>query len=196
MKIIDITQPVLNCKVYPGDPEPKLERIYETAKNDACNLSTLSMCLHNGTHIDAPFHFIEKGKTIDKIDLSSFVGDCFVANESGDIHAKKAREILCRAQKAGADKRILIAGEITITEEGAKVFADSGLLLLGNESQSVGPLNAPMPVHLILLGKGVVLLEGIVLNGVKEGKYFLSATPLNIEGGDGAPCRAYLIDNE
>ena len=175
MKIIDITQPLLNCKVYPGDPEPKLERICETAKNNAYNLSSLSMCLHNGTHIDAPFHFIDSGKTVDKIDLSAFVGDCFVARERGEINDKKAREILDKARSVGAEKRILIAGEITVTEEGAKVFADS-VTLLGNESQSVGPLNAPMPVHLILLGRGVVLLEGIVLDGVKEGKYFLSAS--------------------
>ena len=76
------------------------------------------------------------------------------------------------------------------------MFADSGILLLGNESQTVGPENAPMQVHLILLGKGIVLLEGIVLKNVLEGRYFLSAAPLNRGGADGAPCRAYLIQTE
>ena len=66
-------------------------------------------------------------------------------------------------------------------------------MLLGNESQTVGPENAPMEVHLILLGAQVVLLEGIVLTDVAEGVYFLSAAPLHLGGCDGAPCRAYLM---
>ena len=75
----------------------------------------------------------------------------------------------------------------------ARAFAQSGICLIGNESQTVGPEDAPKEVHLILLGAGIVLLEGIVLTDVPEGKYFLSAAPLNLGGCDGAPCRAYLI---
>ena len=65
--------------------------------------------------------------------------------------------------------------------------------MYGNESQTVGPEDAPMQVHLILLGRGIALLEGIVLKDIAEGHYFLSAAPLNLGGADGAPCRAYLI---
>lgn len=71
-----------------------------------------------------------------------------------------------------------------------------GILTLGNESQTVGPENAPMEVHLILLGANVVLLEGIRLSEVSEGVYFLNAAPLNLSGPDGSPCRAVLIDKE
>lgn len=67
-------------------------------------------------------------------------------------------------------------------------------MLLGNESQTVGPENAPMEVHLLLLGANVVLLEGIRLSEVSEGVYFLNAAPLNLSGADGSPCRAVLID--
>ena len=81
-----------------------------------------------------------------------------------------------------------------VTEAAAKVFAEQGVLLIGNESQTVGPENAPMAVHLILLGAGVVLLEGIRLGNVPEGVYLLSAAPLNLGGSDGAPCRAVLMD--
>ena len=84
-------------------------------------------------------------------------------------------------------------GNAVVTAPAARVFAESGLLLLGNESQTVGPENAPKEVHLILLGAGMTLLEGVVLGGVDEGRYFLSAAPLNLGGSDGAPCRAYLI---
>ena len=80
-----------------------------------------------------------------------------------------------------------------MTAEAARVFAAAGILLLGNESQTVGPPDAPKEVHLILLGAEVVLLEGIVLRDVPEGRYFLSAAPLNLGGCDGAPCRAYLM---
>ena len=66
--------------------------------------------------------------------------------------------------------------------------------MIGNESQTIGPIDAPMEVHLVLLGKEVVLLEGIRLNNIKEGVYFLNTAPINLNGCDGAPCRAILID--
>ena len=88
----------------------------------------------------------------------------------------------------------MIKGDATVTEDAARVFATAGILLLGNESQTVGPENAPMAVHKILLSKGIVLLEGIVLDGAKEGRYILNAAPLNLKGFEGAPVRALLID--
>ena len=83
-----------------------------------------------------------------------------------------------------------------MTAEAAEVFSLGGIRLLGNEGQTVGPEDAPMQVHLILLRQEIVLLEGIVMKNVPEGRYFLSAAPLNLNGADGAPCRACLIDWE
>lgn len=194
MKIIDISQEVLSCKVFPGDDSPRAEQVLSVEKGDVCNLSVFSMCAHNGTHIDAPFHFINDGKTVDKMPLEAFVGDCFVARHEGDVTAKDAGEIMEKAEKAGANERILIAGKATVTLAAAEVFAEAGIKLLGNESQTVGPENAPMAVHKVLLGKEIVLLEGVVLTDVSEGAYFLSAAPLNFAGFDGAPCRAYLFE--
>ena len=191
--IYDITQELFSCRVYPGDPKPVCERVLQTANGDICNLTKFSMCAHNGTHVDAPFHFIGDGKTIDQVGLSSFVGDCYVGTKNGDVSADDAKALLAAAKEAGAAERILIKGEAVVTKEAAEVFSEAGILLLGNESQTVGPLEAPMEVHLILLGKGIVLLEGIDLSEVSEGRYFLSAAPLNLGGADGAPCRAYLI---
>ena len=74
------------------------------------------------------------------------------------------------------------------------MFASSGILLLGNESQTVGPEDAPMAVHLIMLGAKIVLLEGIRLADVPAGSYLLDAAPINLGGSDGAPCRAVLIE--
>lgn len=191
MKIYDISQEVFSCAVYPGDPEPEKQVIYSTAAGDLYNLSSFAMCAHNGTHIDAPFHFLPGGKTVDQMDLSHFVGDCFVARHEGDVTAGDAQTIL---QKAKGAQRILIGGKATVTAEAAEVFAADRIMLLGNEGQTVGPEDAPMQVHLILLRKEIALLEGIVLTDVPEGHYFLNAAPLNLGGCDGAPCRACLID--
>lgn len=196
MKIIDISQEIMSCKVYPGDPAQKGERLVSMDRGDVYNMSAFSMCAHNGTHVDAPFHFINEGKTIDQMPPESFVGTCYVARHNGEVTSDDAVEIMEKAVNNGAAERILIAGDAVVTAEAAEVFADHNIKLIGNESQSVGPENAPMKVHKILLSKEIVLLEGIVLDGVEEGKYFLSALPLNIKGFDGSPCRAYLIELE
>ena len=193
MKIYDISQEIFSCAVYPGDPQPEKQTLCATAEGDLYNLTAFAMCAHNGTHIDVPFHFLHHGKTVDQMGLEPFVGDCYVARREGDITGNAAKEILIQA---GGAVRLLIAGPVTVTAEGAEVFAASGIKLLGNESQTVGPADGPMQVHLILLGRGVALLEGVVLTDVPEGRYFLNAAPLNLAGADGAPCRAYLIKME
>lgn len=193
MKIYDISQEVFSCNAYPGDPAPERKTLFSTAAGDFYNLTAFSMCAHNGTHIDAPFHFLGDGKTVDQMDLSIFVGECFVARHHGDVTALDAEAIMVRAKGA---QRILIAGSITVTAEAAEVFTAHKIKLIGNEGQTVGPENVPMQVHKIFLKQEIALLEGIVLTDVPEGRYFLSAAPLNLAGADGAPCRAYLIDME
>lgn len=198
MKIYDISQEVFGCQVYPGDPTPKKRVISSMEKGDLYNLTAFSMCAHNGTHIDAPFHFIKDGKTVDSVSLDTFIGMAYVAEHNGIVSADDATEILEKAKKQNSEaaKRILIKGDAEVSAEAAKVFAESNILLLGNESQTVGPENAPMEVHLILLGASAVLLEGIRLAEVSEGVYFLNAAPLNLSGADGSPCRAILIAAE
>ena len=191
MKIYDISQEVFSCAVYPGDPKPEKQILCAAEKGDLYNLTAFSMCAHNGTHVDAPFHFLPEGSTMEQLELEIFVGECYVARHEGDVTASAAESIL---EKAKGAERILIGGNATVTAEAARVFAGSTIRLLGNESQSVGPENAPMEVHKILLGRGIALLEGVVLNGIPEGLYLLSAAPLKLAGADGAPCRAYLME--
>lgn len=195
MKIYDISQEVFSCRVYAGDPAPERKLLCSMEKGGLYNLTAFSMCAHNGTHIDAPFHFVKGGKTVDALRLETFVGMAYVAEHHGIVSGDDAAEILEKANKQDpeAAKRILIKGDAEVSSEAAKVFAAAEILLLGNESQTVGPEDAPMEVHLILLGAGVVLLEGVRLAEVSEGVYFLSATPLNLSGADGSPCRAVLI---
>ena len=195
MKIYDISQEVFGCRVFPNDPIPKRTVVSSMEKGDLYNLTEFSMCAHNGTHIDAPFHFFKDGKTVEKIDLESFVGKAYVAEHHGRVSRDDALRIIEKAkgQNAEAARRILIKGDAEVSAEAARVFASSGILLLGNESQTVGPENAPMEVHHILLSVQVVLLEGIGLSDVPEGVYFLNAAPLNLSGADGSPCRAVLV---
>ena len=195
MKIFDISQEVFTCKVFPGDPSPVREKKLSITEGAVCNLTAFNMCAHNGTHVDAPYHFLNEGKTIDQVDLDKFIGPAYVCEHTGDIERADAEAIVRAAKNSSreAAQRILIKGKATVTKEAAKVFARENLKLFGNESQTVGPEDAPMEVHLIMLGAEIVLLEGIRLSEVEEGEYILNAAPLNLGGADGAPCRAILM---
>ena len=196
MKLYDISQEVFGCAVYPGDPTPKKESLSRMEIGDLYNLTAFSMCAHNGTHVDAPYHFIEDGKTVEQIPLEKTVGLCYVAEWKGILDEENARQILRRAALAVREsaRRILLKGNVTVSAAAARVFAEGGVDLIGNESQTVGPEDAPVEVHKILLGADVVLLEGIRLSDVPEGVYFLSASPLCLGGADGAPCRSVLAE--
>ncbi len=195
MKIFDISQEIFGCDVYPGDRSPERMDNMRISRGDLYNLTSFSMCAHNGTHVDAPFHFLENGSTVEKIPLENTVGECFVTEQNEDVDAIRAKKILESAARRSPEcsKRILMKGKGVVLEAAAQVFASRGILLLGVEGQSVGPESEPMAVHKILLSCSVVLLEGLRLAEVSEGKYFLSAAPLALGGSDGAPCRAILI---
>lgn len=195
MKIYDITQEVFSCCVFPGDPSPVKNQVMHISKGDICNLTEISMCAHNGTHVDAPYHFLDDGKKIDELDLHKVIGDALVVAHDGDL----TEEDVFTSIKEDSPKRILFKGKTVVTLEAAKALNSLGVVLVGVESQTVGPEDGPMAVHLELLGKEVVLLEGIRLSEVPEGTYFLNTAPIKLGGIDGAPCRSILIsfdDNE
>ncbi len=195
MQIFDISQEVFSASVYPGDPAPQRKQLCSMGQGDLYNLTAFSMCAHNGTHVDAPAHFIKDGKTVEQLPLSKLVGTAVVIAVTGNLTADDAYAILKKAQNADpeAAKRVLLKGDAVVTEAAANVLAASGVQLIGVETQSVGPVDAPMAVHLALLSAEVVLLEGLRLSHVPEGVYLLSAAPLSLGGADGAPCRAILI---
>ncbi len=192
MKIYDISQEVFSCVVYPGDTVPAMTAVRRIAKGDSYNLTDFTMCAHNGTHVDAPFHFLADGITAERIPLEKTVGSCRVVSHKGALTAEDATRMTAPFAD-GAEKRILLKGDAVVTVAAAKAFAAAGVFLIGVESQSVGDMEAPAEVHKILLESGVVLLEGIRLGEVEDGTYLLSAAPLALGGADGAPCRAVLI---
>ncbi|MBQ8343722.1 MAG: cyclase family protein [Clostridia bacterium] len=196
MKIYDISQEVFNCRIYPGDPKPEKILVSSIETGDLYNLTSFSMCAHNGTHIDAPSHFIKNGKSVDKLSLEKMIGYAMVIEHNGNVSEADAKAFIDKL-KADFDipvTKLLIKGNATVTYEAAKVFAENKMDLIGNESQTVGPMDSPMQVHLELLNAEVILLEGINLTNISEGMYFLNAAPLNLGDSDGAPCRAILID--
>ena len=97
MKVYDISQEVFGCEVYPGDPMPKKETLCSIEKGNLYNLTAFSMCAHNGTHIDAPFHFLKEGKTVEAIPLERTVGPVIVVGHEGELSASDAEHILKKA---------------------------------------------------------------------------------------------------
>lgn len=191
MRLYDISQEVFSSAVYPGDPVPARQQLCAMEQGEVYNLSAFSMCAHNGTHVDAPAHFIADGSTVDQIPLERLVGPARVITCKGEITADTARAIL--ADGGEGSKRLLLRGGV-VSDAAAKVLADGGVWLVGSDTQSVGDENAPAAVHRILLSAEVVLLEGLRLAGVADGTYFLFAAPLKLGGCEGAPCRAILAE--
>lgn len=188
MKIYDITQELFSCGVYPGDTPPSAKPVLRISGGDACNLTDINMCLHNGTHIDAPYHFFDAAKTTDEIDLYKCLGTAVVREFSGCISAAAAADMLY-----GDPERLIIKGTAVISAEAAKIFAESSLVFIGVEPQSVSDAESTAEVHRILLASEIVIAEGLSLSAVPCGEYFLSALPLRLGGTDGSPCRAVLI---
>ena len=200
-KVYDITKELLSCEVYQGDKEPVLQRVMKIQNGEGYNLSNIEMCLHNGTHMDAPYHFIEEGKTIDEISLEEIIGICVVARESGVLDDKALRKLLDRLKKQfGTIERLLLKGEDTyLTLSGAKLIKEYGICLVGVERDTVGNPKIEQDieqVHKELLGNGIVILEHLDLSQVEEKQYILFAQPLKIKGADAAPCRAILMEKE
>ena len=192
MKFWDITREIMGAPVYPGDPAPRLTRLQQLALGDICNLTALSLCAHNATHMDAPCHFVPEGAGIDEVPLSLCCGRCRVVPFDGVLTGEAAERLLARYPAA----RLLFKGEMTVDTSAAYVLADAGVRLVGVEAQSVAAADRSEAVHRHLLGSGVLLLEGLDLSAVPAGEYFLFAAPMKIAGCDGAPVRAVLVDEE
>ena len=116
MKIYDISQEVFSCNVFPGDPSPERQVMLQISEGAVCNLTAFQMCAHNGTHVDAPYHFIDEGKKIDEVDLHRFIGYAYVAEHEGDITAEDAENPLSEEEVESLKEQI--AEKRAIVDEG------------------------------------------------------------------------------
>ena len=209
MKIHDITVPIQSGMLhYPGSPEVQIHIRKSMAKGDPGNSSALSCSVHTGTHVDAPFHFIADGATIDALDLSTLIGPArvFALDVAGEIRP----EHLARLDFTGVERALFktknshLMYEPTFTDDyahvgvaGAEVLAAHGLKLLGIDYITVeGYGNPDSPAHKVLLGTGMIVLEGIDLRAIEPGDYQLICLPLKIANGDGAPARVVLVEDD
>lgn len=191
MQIIDISKDITKCDIYPGDPDVTIEAVSTLKNGDSCNLSAIHTGLHNGTHADAPLHFIDGGDSIDKADLDAFIGECYVIEApEGPVTGEFVNKFF--PPKA---KRVLVksGGKAWFMESAAEEIAFSGVKLIGTDSLSVGIHGNQTLPHRAFLRENVAIIENLDLTNVKPGRYFLVAQPLKIGGAEAAPLRAVLL---
>lgn len=192
MTVFDISLDINTAPVYTGDPKTKIIKEKSIEKGDMYNLTSLYTCLHTGTHIDAPAHFLAGGATIDQIDLSVFMGDCTVISCIGrdDLTGADIEELVPEGTRRVIFKTL---GDCHLTRSAAFSLIAAGVKLAGIDSQSIATEDETAAVHRELALAGVVVLEGLSLRHVQSGQYTLMATPLKIKSVEAAPCRALLL---
>jgi arylformamidase len=197
MKIFDVTLPLSpELPVYPGDPPVTLERL-------SGGVQRLSLGTHAGTHVDAPAHAVEGGADIESLALEILMGKARVVDlpvaariERADLQALDLRDdlrVLLKTRQSGAGRREALEDGVCLSEDAAAYLVQAGLKLVGIDSLSVDRFGASdLVAHRVLLGAGVVVVEGLDLAQVEPGDYDMTCLPLRIPGADGAPARVVL----
>lgn len=212
MDIYDISLPISeDLPVWPGDPKAELRQLSSIKNGDSSNISQINMCVHTGTHIDAPKHFIDEGKTVDQLPLEKLIGEALVMALDDDVETisetmlanhpqidllRQARKVLFKTKNSSlwhTHPGDFQADFVGIDASGAAYLSGLDLDLIGVDYLSVASFQEPSLPHQILLEKGIVLLEGIDLSKVAVGTYTLYCLPILIQGCEGAPARAVLF---
>jgi arylformamidase len=207
MKIYDVSLTIsTKIPIYPGDPKVEIKPVSRISQGDGANVSLICLGSHTGTHVDPPFHFVESGLTIDQIPLELLVGDCFVLS-LGDVSAvrvehleaadipRNTERLLLKTRNSLLLKEPVFHRNFTYLEpDAADWLVKHGIKLVGVDYLSIEQFQSKNhETHLRLLKSGVVILEGLDLSEVVEGIYTLVCLPIKIAGGDGAPARVILI---
>ena len=192
MLVYDISTDIASVKPYPGDPDTEIVR-YGHIGDGGFNLTSVTMSLHTGTHIDAPLHTVDGGVSAGEIDLSVMMGDCAVLACNGfrdDLTGEDIEEIM----KEGCTRVILkTLGACRLTRSAAFALISAGVELVGIDAPSVACADEEQAVHRELALAGVTVLEGLHLRHVQSDMYTLLALPLKISGTEAAPVRAVLL---
>jgi arylformamidase len=208
MRTYDITLTVTpQMIVWPGDPPVNMQRISSIESGDSANVTQISMSCHTGTHVDAPHHFIKNGKTVENLSMDLLVGRAYVLHlpdvdmitasvlMNADI-PPRTRRLLFKTRNSeywtngGRDFQTNFVG---LSVDAAELLVDRNVRLVGIDYLSIAPFKLGKPVHTILLNAGVVVIEGLDLSQVSQGRYTLHCLPLKLAGADGAPTRAVLV---
>ena len=208
MRIYDISLTISqDTVVWPSDPKVVLERIGKIEDGDNANVSRIEFSAHTATHVDAPFHFIPGGETVENMSLKTLTGRAYVLHlpdvdeitaatlESSDI-PPRTRRLLFKTRNSDYwmnHSPVFQEDFVGISEDGARFLVDRGVKLVGVDYLSVAPYKESRPTHETLLKAGTVIVEGLDLSKVSQGRYTLYCLPLKLAGSDGAPARAVLI---
>jgi len=210
MKFYDITLTIKpSMPVWPGDPQVNLERVSKIEEGANANVSKLSLSVHTGTHMDAPYHFLPEGKSIDTLPLDILIGPAQVVQLPDEVETITAA-VLEKAGIGEGVERLLIktrnsaywtnpddsfkTGFVAVEADGAAYLVKRGIKLVGIDYLSIAPYKRSRPTHEILLKASMVILEGANLAAVPAGFYQLICLPMKLGGSDGSPARAVLIE--
>ena len=208
MRTYDITLTISpDLPTWPGDPRVEIKRVEKIEDGFNANVSRMDMGVHTGTHVDAPFHFLQDGITVDKINLSLLTGRAYVLHlpdvdvitapvlENAQIPPRTRRVLFkTRNSESWAKEDLVFDTDfVGLSEDGAEYLVKRGVKLVGMDYLSVAPYKKSRPTHVRLLEAGVVVVEGLDLSEVSQGRYTLYCLPLKIAKSDGAPARAILI---
>ncbi len=212
MKIYDVTVAISSdVPIYKGDPDAAVESFKAIARGDSANVSSIRFGVHTGTHVDAPNHFIDGTKHVHEIDIKKLIGPCRVIAVGEDVLEIEPEHV---GNITGVERVIFktrnsefwstpedgFRKDFTyITPATANLLVDSGVKLVGIDYLSIEKSGGPgKPVHITLLEKEIVILEGVDLREVPAGDYELICMPLKYIGstGDGAPARTVLIKQD
>jgi arylformamidase len=187
--------------IYDRNPGVRLERVLSIRDGEAANVSRLELGVHTGTHVDAPLHFLDDGTAAEELPLDPLVGEAFVVDGSGLDGPIDAAALESCAVPDGAERVLLKTrnGELWARERftrdfirldgsGARWLVERDVRLIGIDYLSIGDQDA----HRVLLGAGIVPVEGLDLRAVEPGRYELLCLPLKVVGADGAPARVLL----
>jgi len=201
MRIIDITRPLSeDILIYPGDTPP----VFRQVDRGQYLISNLQLSTHTGTHIDAPFHYLKTGDTIDTIPLSNLMGTCRVVDvtcagkciTSNHLEGRMdgIRRLLLKTSFSGTN--CFDKNYPSLTAEAAQLMTKCEMKCVGIDSPSIESYNCDGTVHRELLSHGCIIIELLDLSNVAEGDYTLVALPLRFTGLDGSPARVVLVDTD
>ena len=208
MRIYDISLPISpDLPVWPGDPSVQLERFARIEDGETANVSRVAMGVHTGTHVDAPYHFLADGSKVEQMQLKILIGRAYV------VHLPETTLITAQVLQAAGipprTRRLLFKTRnsehwsnhtpgfqedfVALSADGARYLVERGVRLVGVDYLSVAPFNDAVPTHQILLQAGMIIVEGLDLSRVAQGRYTLYCLPLFLKGADRAPARAILV---
>ncbi len=215
MKIIDITKPISeNTIPWEDDPVPQLRKLFQIQNGDLYNLTELTTSAHIATHIDAPKHFLDHGKTIEQLDLTKMVGAVAVIEIDSTIQVIDAaliQQIWAQNPYLNDIHKIIFKTKnsspafstntfdksyTALDTSGAQALLTKNIHFVGIDYHSISIYDDLIEPHKILLAQEVVILEGAELSQVQAGIYQLYCLPIKLEGSDGAPVRAILIQEQ